>query len=87
MSIWWASVAGTEVDVRNEFVMLNTANGWRGRLSGPGTAPIAVAVVAACHGPAALLAHPGLACLRKPGTSSLSWAEAARHLERDGPKV
>ena len=41
VSIWWASVAGAQVDVRSEFVTLNTTNGWRGRLSGPGTAPIA----------------------------------------------
>jgi hypothetical protein len=69
VSIWWASLEGADVDVREELVILDATNGWRGRLSGPGIAPIAVAAVAACYGPTALLAHPGLACLRQPATA------------------
>jgi hypothetical protein len=45
---------------------LDAVNGWRGCLSGPGVAAIGVAAIAACHGPTALLAHPGLARLRGP---------------------
>jgi hypothetical protein len=64
LSIPWASVAGLEVDLAGGQVRVQTANGWRCVLSGPGVAPIAVAGVAACHGVAALGEHPGLARLR-----------------------
>ena len=69
LSIPWASVAGLEVDLPGGQVRIQTANGWRCVLSGPGVAPIAVAGVAACHGVAALIAHPALAGLRDPALS------------------
>jgi len=64
LSIPWASVVGLEVDLFAGVVRVQTANGWRCGLTGPGVAPIAVAGVAACHGVAALADHPGLARLR-----------------------
>ncbi|MDA8360170.1 MAG: hypothetical protein M0Z95_28600, partial [Actinomycetota bacterium] len=57
--------AGLEVDLAGGQVRVQTANGWRCVLSGPGVAPIAVAGVAACHGVAALVEHPALAPLRE----------------------
>ena len=64
LSVPWAGVAGLEVDLAGGQVRVQTANGWRCVLSGPGVAPIAVAGVAACHGVAALIDHPALAGLR-----------------------
>ena len=64
LSVPWVSVAGLEVDLVGGQVRIQTANGWRCVLIGPGVAPIAVAGVAACHGVAALGEHPGLAPLR-----------------------
>ena len=66
LSIPWASITGLEVDLDAGMVRIQTANGWRCVLSGPGIAPIAVAGVAACHGVAALVEHPGLAGVRAP---------------------
>jgi conjugative relaxase-like TrwC/TraI family protein len=66
LSISWAGVAGLEVDVAGCQARIQTASGWRCVLSGPGVAPIAVAGVAACHGVAAPVEHPGLAGLRDP---------------------
>ena len=94
VSIWWASVAGADVDARNEFVVLNATNGWRGRLSGPGIAPIAVAVVALATArrhswrtrasPAYVSPRPALgAPLHRQG---LSWARSLPPPERDGQK-
>jgi len=68
ISIWWAGLAGLQVNLAGDAVHLDGNNGWRGQITGPGVAPIAVAAVAACHGPATLLVHPGLACLRGSGT-------------------
>lgn len=62
--IWWAGLSGVQVDLDAEVVSFDAANGWRALITGPGVAPIAVAAVAACHGPAALAGHPGFACLR-----------------------
>jgi hypothetical protein len=64
ISIWWAGLSGVQVDLDAEVVSFDAANGWRALITGPGVAPIAVAAVAACHGPAALAGHPGFACLR-----------------------
>lgn len=71
-SIWWGGLVGAQADLDTETVCLDSDNGWRGRLTGPGVAPIAVAAVAACHGPRAMLEHPGLGRLRDgaaPGPS------------------
>jgi hypothetical protein len=65
--IWWSGIAGLLVDLDAETVHLDGNNGWRGHITGPGVATIGVAAVAACHGPAALLVHPGLVRLRGSG--------------------
>lgn len=70
LSLWWNGLAGVEVDLDADTVRLDGVNGWRGQITGPGVAPIGVAAVAACHGPRALLVHPGLACLRGPRTQT-----------------
>ena len=64
-SIWWARLDNLEVDLDTDRMLLGT-DAWRAQLIGPGVAPIAVAAVAACHGTAALPAHPGLSCLLTP---------------------
>ena len=64
LSIWWSGIAGLQVDLDADTVRLDGNNGWRGAITGPGVAPIAVAGVAACHGPDVLASHPALACLR-----------------------
>jgi hypothetical protein len=69
-SIWWSDLAGIQLDLGADTVHLDGNNGWRGELIGPGVAPIAVAAVAAGHGPEALLVHPGLARLRGSGTQA-----------------
>jgi hypothetical protein len=47
----------------NEILQPCTA-GYHGELCGPAIAPIAVAAIATCHGPHALLDHPALEPLR-----------------------
>ena len=54
ISIWWSGLAGAHVDLGADTVHLDGTNGWRGHITGPGVAPIAVAAVGACHGPGAL---------------------------------
>ncbi len=66
ISIWWSGLPGAHVDLAGDAVHFDGSNGWRGHLTGPAVAPIAVAAVAACHGPQALLVHPGLARLGRP---------------------
>jgi hypothetical protein len=46
VSISWASLAAAHVDARRESVLVDTANGWSGRLSGPGILPMAVMLIA-----------------------------------------
>jgi len=70
LSLWWNGLAGIEVDLDVDTVHLDGVNRWRGHITGPGVAPISVAAVAACHGPGALLVHPGLARLRGPSTQA-----------------
>ena len=70
LAIPWVSLTGLEVDLVDGQVRIQTANGWRCVLSGPGVAPIAVAGVAACHGVAGLVDHPALAGLRDPALST-----------------
>jgi len=64
ISIWWAGLSGAQLDLDAGVIRLDVASGWSAQITGPGVSPIAVAAVAACHGPASLLDHPGLACLR-----------------------
>jgi hypothetical protein len=70
ISIWWSGLAGAQVDLAGDAVHLDGTNGWRVAMTGPAVAPIAVAAVAACHGPEALLIHPGLGRLRRPATQN-----------------
>jgi hypothetical protein len=63
VSVWWSTIAGINIDLRRARMLLQTDNGWRAELSGPGVATVAVAAVAACHGLRALTTHPGLASL------------------------
>lgn len=66
ISIWWGGLSNVQVDLDAEVIRLDATNRWRGHLCDPGIAPIAVAAIAACHGPAALAGHPALACLGNP---------------------
>jgi hypothetical protein len=65
VSNWWASIAGVQVDLsRDVVVMDDRASSWRGAYGGPAATVIAVAAVERVHGPAALVHHPALAPLR-----------------------
>ena len=57
-SIWWSGLAGVDIDLARDRIVLNGVNGWTGMLTGPAVAPIAIAAVAMCHGLEALLVHP-----------------------------
>jgi len=67
ISIWWSGLAGAQVDPAGDAVDLDGSNGWRGHITGPSVAPIAVAAVAACHGPEVL---PGPPRARPPSQAS-----------------
>jgi hypothetical protein len=65
VSNWWASIAGVQVDLAADIVVLDDpASSWRGAYGGPATAIVAVAAVERVHGPAALVHHPALGLLR-----------------------
>ncbi|MGH9094557.1 MAG: hypothetical protein ACRDXE_05295, partial [Acidimicrobiales bacterium] len=85
LSIWWSGLVGVQVDVDADTIRLDGDNGWRGQITGPGVAPIAIAAIAACHGPSALLVHPGLGRLRRPSLAEPSPAPEARSLELGDP--
>jgi hypothetical protein len=65
ISVWWSGLAGVDIDLKRERILLNALNGWTGPLSGPTLASIAVAAIAMCHGLEALLTHPTLEKLRQ----------------------
>lgn len=52
ISIWWGGLSGAQVDLDRSVIKFDGINGWRAQVGGVGLAPIAVAAVAACHGPA-----------------------------------
>lgn len=64
VSIYWSAIQGVTVDLTADHVSLDGADDYHGELTGPAIAPIAVAAVACCHGPDALLDHPALLKLR-----------------------
>jgi hypothetical protein len=66
-SIWWSGLAGVDIDIEGDHIVLNGMNAWTGMLTGPTLAPIAVAAVAMCHGLEALLTHPSLEEFRQAG--------------------
>ena len=68
-SLWWGSLAGLEVDLDAEHVVLDFADGFPRLLSGTAVPVIAVAGVAAVYGVEALVAHPALSSLREDTTS------------------
>jgi hypothetical protein len=63
--IWWSGLAGLDIDLKHERVVLNALNGWTGVLTGATVTPIAVAATAACHGHQGLLFHPALEKFRQ----------------------
>jgi hypothetical protein len=65
ISIWWSAVEGISADLTTEIVVLDGIDGYHGELRGPAVAPIAVAAIATCYGPRALLDHPALEPLRR----------------------
>jgi hypothetical protein len=65
VSNWWASIAGVQVDLAADIVVLDDrASSWRGAYGGPAAAIVAVAAVERVHGSAALVQHPALGLLR-----------------------
>jgi hypothetical protein len=65
ISIWWSGLAGVDVDLKRERIVLNAVNRWTGMLTGPSVAPIAIAAIVVCHGVGALLIHPALESIRQ----------------------
>jgi hypothetical protein len=63
----WEHVRGCRVNLSTsaEFVALDLNDGSRLDWTGPGIAPLAVAVVDRLHGHQSLLDHPGLAAIRR----------------------
>ncbi|HZT66198.1 MAG TPA: hypothetical protein VFA11_10460 [Acidimicrobiales bacterium] len=65
VSNWWSWVAGVNVDLAADTVVLDDHSGeWRGAYTGPGAPVLAVAAIERVHGTAALVDHPALAPLR-----------------------
>ena len=64
VSIYWSAIEAISVDLAREIVVLDGTGGYHGELGGPAIAQIAVAAIATCHGPQALLDHPALGPLR-----------------------
>jgi hypothetical protein len=65
VSNWWASVAGVQVDLAADVVVLDDrASSWRGAYGGPSATIVAVAAVERVHGPAARVHHPAIGLLR-----------------------
>ena len=71
VSIYWSAIEAISVDLAGEIVVLDGADGYHGELRGPAIAPIAVAAIATCHRPQALLDHPALEPLRARPRASL----------------
>lgn len=82
LSLWWTGVAGADIDLRHDRIVLNGINGWTSMLAGPAVAPIAVAFVAMCHGNEALLVHPALRCIRCSAPQ-----QAPPHSERSATEI
>lgn len=84
ISLWWSGLAGVDVDLKRDCIVLNGVNGWTGMLTGPAVAPIGVAAVAMCHGLEALPEHPALEMLRKQGSQQPSPAQGPRVVDSGG---
>jgi hypothetical protein len=64
VSLWWGSLVGFEVNLGEDFVILDFGDGRPRALSGSGVALVAVAGVARLYGVGALTTHPALEPLR-----------------------
>lgn len=64
LSLSWSEVAGLQIVLDQQRLLLGGANQSPTTFSGTGTAAIAVAAVAMLYGPSALLSHPALSPLR-----------------------
>lgn len=79
ISIRWSAVQALSVDLPHDAVTLDGTDSYHGELYGP-VAPIAVAAIACCHGPQALLNHPAVAALRTDLHTSRDQVHVARQL-------
>ena len=61
--LWWGVVVAIDVDLVNEYIVIDYGDGQPVSLSGPWVVPAAVAGVAAVYGAQALVSHPALALL------------------------
>lgn len=66
VSMWWSTVAGVEVDLTSERVVLDFGDGCPCGLFGPQVAVVGVMAVACLYGVEGLVRHPGLEPLRDP---------------------
>ena len=65
VSNWWVSIAGVQVDLARDMIVLDDrASSWRAAYGGSAAAIVAVAAVERVHGPAALVHYPALGLLR-----------------------
>lgn len=71
ISSWWMTIAGVQVDLeRGTVAMDDRMSDWRGAYVGPAAPIVAVAAIERIHGLDALLRHPALTTLRRPGPGS-----------------
>jgi hypothetical protein len=68
-SLWWTGIAGLNVDLVAEHIVLDFGDGQPVSLSGAHVAIVAVAAIASIYGAQAMLTHPALASLRTWGSS------------------
>jgi hypothetical protein len=64
VSLWWGSLVGFEVNLGEDYVILDFGDGRPRALSGAGVVLVAVAGVARLYGVEALTTHPALEPLR-----------------------
>jgi hypothetical protein len=83
ISNWWTTIAGVQVDLeRGTVTMDDRMSEWRGAYVGPAAPIVAVAAIERIRGPDALLRHPALATLRRPGPgSTVRWHRMGAVLE------
>jgi hypothetical protein len=87
ISVWWSGLAGVEINLKRDRVVLNGVNEWTGMLTGRAVAPVAVAAIAMCHGFEALLVHPALGELWTRGPTQPPWARQWKPVEPGGTIV
>ena len=87
ISVWWSGLAGIDIDLKWERIVLNGVNGWTGMLAGPAVYPLAVTAIAMCYGPEALLIHPALDELRQGGPTQPPLPEESEAVRSGGTVV